>query len=63
MTMHKALHSRDDIDWLYVSKKRVSNEDSLDVITQRLYKKEQRKTNYNDQKQHKQQKHQQNKKR
>ena len=41
MTMHKALHPRDDIDRLYVSRKEggrelVSIEDSVDVSIQRL---------------------------
>ena len=42
MTMHKALHPRDDVDRLYVSKKRerkrtfASIEDSVDASIQRL---------------------------
>ena len=41
MTMHKALHSRDDIDRLYVSRKEgrrglASIEDSVDASIQRL---------------------------
>ena len=41
MTMHKALHSRDDVDRLYVSRKEgerglASIEDSVDVSIQRL---------------------------
>ena len=41
MTMHKALHPRDDVDRLYVSRKEggrglVSNEDSVDASIQRL---------------------------
>ena len=41
MTMHKALHPRDDIDRLYVSRKEggrglASIEDSVDALIQRL---------------------------
>ena len=41
MTMHKALHSRHDVDWLYVSRKEggrglASIEDSVDASIQRL---------------------------
>ena len=41
MTMHKALHSRDDVDRLYVSRKErgrglASIEDSVDTSIQRL---------------------------
>ena len=41
MTMHKALHSRDDVDRLYVSRKErgrglASIEDSVDVTIQLL---------------------------
>ena len=40
MTMHKALHPRDDVDRLYVSRKGgrglVSIEDSIDASIQRL---------------------------
>ena len=41
MTMHKALHPRDDVDRLYVSKKEVGRgldriEDTVDALTQRL---------------------------
>ena len=41
MTMHKALHSRDDVDRLYVSRKEggrglTSTEDSIDALIQRL---------------------------
>ena len=41
MTMHKALHPRDDVDRLYVSRKRggrglTSMEDSVDALIQRL---------------------------
>ena len=39
--MHKALHSKDDVDRLYVSRKKggrglASNEDSFDALIQRL---------------------------
>ena len=54
--MYKALHSRDDIDRLYVSGKEggrelASIEDSVAASIQKLeecIKKEQRKTNYSD---------------
>ena len=41
MTMHKALHPRDDVDRLYVSRKDggrglTSIEDSVDTLIQRL---------------------------
>ena len=41
MTMHKALHPRDDVDRLYVSRKEgrkgvASNEDSVDASIKRL---------------------------
>ena len=41
MTMHKALHPRDDVDWLYVSRKEggrglASIEDTVDASIQRL---------------------------
>ena len=41
MTMHKALHPRDDVDWRYVSRKEegrwlASIEDSVDASIQRL---------------------------
>ena len=37
MTMHKALHLRDNVDWLYVKKrKRESIEDNVDVSIQKL---------------------------
>ena len=65
MTMHLALHPRDDIEKLYVSRKGrrglARSEDSVDTKTRRQYKKAQRKTNYNDQKHHRQHKHKQNK--
>ena len=65
MMKHKALPSRDDIDRLYVSRKEgrrglISIENSIAMTTQRLHKKEQRKANYSDQKQHEQHKDQQN---
>ena len=56
MTMHKALHPRDDIDRLYVSRKKgrglTSIEDSINAKIQRLHKKT---TYYWDQKQYRQQ--------
>ena len=55
ITIHKVLHPRDDIDRLYVSRKK-KQEDSIDKTTRRLRKKEQRKTDYSDQKQHKEHK-------
>ena len=44
LTMHKALHPRDDVDRLYVSRKEggrglASIEDSVDASIQRLYTK------------------------
>ena len=41
MTMHKVLHPRDDIDWLYVLRKKggrglATIEDSVDASIQRL---------------------------
>ena len=41
MTMHKALHHRDDVDRLYVSRKKggrglTNTEDSIDASIQRL---------------------------
>ena len=41
MNMHKALHPRDNVDWLYVSRKEggrglASIEDSVDTSIQRL---------------------------
>ena len=57
--MHKALHPRDDIDRLYVSRKGGEELPSL-KITLRQLKKEQRKANYIDEKQHKQHKCQKN---
>ena len=41
MTMHKALYHRDDVDWLYVSRKKggrvlASIENSVDVSLQQL---------------------------
>ena len=58
MTMHKVLHSRDEVNRLYVSRKegrrRFANiEDSIDTsIQQRLHRKVQRKTDYSHQKQY-----------
>ena len=59
MTMHKALHSKDDKERLYRPRKEGGRglaiiEDSVDTTTSRLYKKEQRKTKCCNQKQHKQ---------
>ena len=56
MTKHKDLHLRDDIDRLYMSRKKgggglTSIEDKVDASIQRLedyIKKEKRKTNYID---------------
>ena len=58
MTMHKAVHQRDDIDRLYVSSKEggrelASIEDNVDTLIRQLkgdIKKKQRKTNYSNQK-------------
>ena len=57
----KALHPRNDIDRLYVSRKKEGRglaniEDSVDTSIRRLedYIKKQRKANYSDKKQHKQ---------
>ena len=64
MTMHKAQHSRDDVDRLYVSRKEgrrglASIEDSVDASIQRLedyiVKHERTRTNYSHQKQYRQQ--------
>ena len=51
MTMYKALHPRDDIDRLYVSRKKggrelASIEDSVDTTTWRLYKKSKKQTDF-----------------
>ena len=47
MTVHKALHSRDDIDRLYVSRKeRGQVQDSVNTSIQRLHKKSLKKTNH-----------------
>ena len=59
MAMHKALHSRDDVDRLYESRKEGEREDSsaLKIMLMYQYKdsnitlKMQRKTDYSDQKQ------------
>ena len=55
MTMHKALHPRDDVDRLYVSRKEggrwlASIKDSVDASIQRLHRKAWRRTNYSHQK-------------
>ena len=63
--MYETLHPRDDIGRLYVSRKEggkglVSIENSVDTWIRWIeayIKKEQRKANYSDQKQNKQQKH------
>ena len=54
MTMHKALHSTDDLYILSMSRKEGGRRLATieDTRTQRLYKKELRKTNYSKQKQH-----------
>ena len=60
MSMHKALHTRYDIGRLYVPRKEegrrlASTEDRVDTSIRKLedyIKKEQRKTHYSDQKQH-----------
>ena len=50
MTMHKALNPRDDVDRLYISRKKkrglASIEDSVDASIQRLYTKMRRRTHY-----------------
>ena len=56
MTMHKALHPRDDVDRLYVSRKEggrglASIEDSVDASIQRQRRKTRKKTDYCHQKQ------------
>ena len=52
MTMTKALHPRDDVDWLYVSKKvGGSGLASIQDNVEDYIKKAQRKTDYSDQKQ------------
>ena len=67
--MHKVIHLRDNIDRLYMSRKEgfsglASIEDSIATairgIEDNTKKKEQRKTNFSDQKQHKQHEDQQN---
>ena len=67
MMRYKALHLRDDIDRLYVSRKGgrwlASIENSINTLIRWLedfIKKKQSKVNYSEQKQHKQHKHQQN---
>ena len=60
--MHKVLYMRDDIDRLFVSRKEerkglISIEDSIDESIRGLenyVKREQKKTNFSDQKQHRQ---------
>ena len=69
MTTQKALRPRDDVERLYASRKKkrrglISIEDSVVALIQRLedyIKKTQRKTDYADQKQYQQHKHQHNK--
>ena len=66
MTVHKALHPRDDVDRLYVPRKEegrglTSNEDSIDITTRRLHKKAWKKADHCDQKQFRQHNHQRNK--
>ena len=63
--MHNALHPRDDVDRLYVSKKKggreiASIQDSVDTSIQRLkdYFKKRVGSDYSDQKQYRQHKHQ-----
>ena len=69
MTMHKALHKKDGIDRLYVSRKEVGRgiatiEDNVDASIRRLEayikKSEHRNTNYSNRKKHKQHNDQQN---
>ena len=55
MTMHKALHPRDDVDRLYVSRKEggrglASIEDTVDASIQDYIEKKRARTNYNHQK-------------
>ena len=54
MTMHKALHPKDDVDRLYVPRKEgrgpISMEEGVDASIERLYKKSWRKTDYSHQK-------------
>ena len=57
MTMPKALHPRNDVDKVYVSRKEggrglASVYDSVDASIQRLHRKAWRKTDYSHQKQH-----------
>ena len=69
MPMHKALHPRDNVDRLYVSRKEgerglTSIENTIDASIQwveEYIKKVQRKIYYRDQKQYKQRKHQRDK--
>ena len=65
--MHKALHPRDDIDRLYVARKKRRKRtyqhsrlsQYINTKTRRPYKKVQRKSDYSHQKQYRQHKHQQ----
>ena len=59
MTMHKALHPRDDVDRLYVSRKEegrrlASIEDSIDTKIRRLHRKTLTRTDYSHQKRYRQ---------
>ena len=63
MTMHKALHPGDDVDRQYVSRKEggrgyASIQCSINTTTRRLHKKAQRKTDYSDKGQYRQNKNQ-----
>ena len=68
MTMHKALHHRDDVDSQYVSRKEggrglASIEDSVDASIQRLedyIQKTRRRPHYSHQKRHREHDEQQN---
>ena len=58
MTMHKALHHREDVDKLYVSRREegrgltsTENWNHIDTTTRRRHRKEPRKTDYSHQKQ------------
>ena len=68
MTMHKALHPRDDVDRLCVKKRRRMRTCQysrycrcIDATIRRLHKKAQEETDYSCQRQYKQNKHQWNK--
>ena len=55
MTMHKALHPRDDVDRLYVSRKeRERHRWRIHTTAQRLHRKTRTRTNYNHQKRYRQ---------